>query len=136
MIRGVGIGDMWLQIAEISADEEGNEHTWLAAVAKTGPTLLCVQLMFRRGLQEGAAAICRDDKVVKPLWDLGFARDEETQTLFVPIHIPTELLAQGFEQNDLTPVVAPFATAMSKALAAKAPLDALLEQVRAAAKRK
>lgn len=29
MVRGVGTGDMWLEVSEISADEEENEHTWI-----------------------------------------------------------------------------------------------------------
>lgn len=136
MTRGVGTGDMWLQISEISADEEGNEHTWIAAATKTGPSFLCVELVFRRGLQEYAEAIIRDDKAVRGLWELGFARDEESLALFVPIHIPAEKLAQAFEQNDLAATVAPFGKAMAQAIAAKPALDTLLEQVRAAGKRK
>lgn len=136
MARGVGTGDMWLQISEISADEEGNEHTWIAAATKTGPSFLCVALVFRRGLQEYAEAIIRDDKAVGALWQQGFARDEESLALFVPIHIPAEKLAQAFEQNDLTATVAPFGKAMAQAIAAKPALDTLLEQVRAAGKRK
>ncbi|OYU34653.1 hypothetical protein [Novosphingobium sp. PASSN1] len=136
MMRGVGTGDMFLQINEISADEDGYEHTWIAAVTKTVPSLLCVELVFRRGLQDYVQALIRDDKVVAPLWEKGFARDEDNSTLFIPIHIPAEKLAQGFEKNDLTPAVAPFGKAMAQALAAKPALDALLEQVRAAAKTK
>lgn len=136
MTRGVGTGDMWLQVSEISADEEGNEHTWIAAATKTGPSFLCVELVFRRGLQDYAEAIIRDDKAVAALWQQGFARDEESLALFVPIHIPAEKLAQAFEQNDLTATVAPFGKAMAQAIAAKPALDTLLEQVRAAAKRK
>ena len=136
MTRGVGTGDMWLEISEVSADEEGNEHTWIAAAAKTGPSQLCVELKFRRGLQESAQALIRDIKGVAAILEKGFVRDDENRLLFVPIHIPVEKLAQGFEQNDLTPTVQPFATVMAKALAAKPALDKLLEQVRIAGKRK
>lgn len=136
MARGVGTGDMWLEVSEISADEEGIEHTWLAAATQTVPSLLCVALVFRRGLQANAQALIRDDKVVAPLWEKGFARDEDEASLFLPIHVPAEKLAQGFEKNDLAPAVSPFSKAMAQALAAKPALDTLLEQVRAAAKSK
>lgn len=136
MTRGVGTGDMWLEISEVSADEEGNEHTWIAAAAKTGPSQLCVKLKFRRGLQESAQAVIGDIKGISEILEKGFVRDDENLLLFVPIHIPVEKLARGFEQNDLTSTVQPFATVMTQALAAKPALDKLLEQVRIAAKRK
>lgn len=136
MARGVGTGDMWLEVSEISADEEGIEHTWLAAATKTVPSMLCIAVVFRRGLQSHAQALIRDDKVVAPLWEKGFARDEENATLLLPVHVPAEKLAQGFEKNDLTSAVAPFGKAMAQAVAAKPALDGLLEQVRAAAKSK
>lgn len=134
MTRGVGTGDMWLQISEISADEEGIEHTWLAAVTRTVPSMLCVELVFRRGLMEQAQALIRDDKVLASL--KGFARDEDNATLLVPIVIQAEALAKGFLEADLAPAIAPFARAVGQAIAAKPALDALLEQVRTAAKRK
>lgn len=136
MARGVGTGDMWLEVSEISADEEGVEHTWLAAATKTVPSMLCIAVVFRRGLQSHAQTLIRDDKVVAPLWEKGFARDEENASLFLPVHVPAEKLAQGFEKNDLTSAVATFGKAMAQALAAKSALDALLELVRAAAKSK
>lgn len=136
MARGVGTGDMFLQINEISADVESYEHTWLACVTKTVPSLLCVELAFRRGLQDTAVALLRDDKVASPLWKMGFARDEDSSTLMIPIHIEAETLAQAFEMNELTPAVAPFGKAMAQAIAAKPALDKLLEQVRSAAKHK
>lgn len=135
MTRGVGTGDMWLEISELSADPEGNEHTWIAAVAKSGPSQLCVELKFRRGLQDYAQAVIREIKAITAVLEKGFVRDDESLLLFVPINIPAEKLAQGFEQNDLTSTVQPFAKAMTQALAAKPALDKLLEQVRAAAKR-
>ncbi|WP_408587471.1 hypothetical protein [Novosphingobium sp.] len=136
MTRGVGTGDMWLQVAEISADEDEYEHTWIAAVTKTVPSQLCVQLMFRKGLQDYAQAAIKDMKAIAPVLEKGFVRDDANLALFVPIHIPAEKLAQGFGQNDLTPTVQPFAKAMQAALAAKPVLDKLLEGIRAAAKTK
>lgn len=131
--RGVGY-DAWLQVSELSADEDDYEHTWIAAVTKTVPSQLCVQLMFRKGLQEHAHAAIKDMKAIGALLQKGFVRDDANLVLFAPIHIPVELLAKGFAQNDLTPTVQPFAKAVQTALAAKPALDKLLEQIRAAAK--
>lgn len=136
MARGVGTGDMWLQLSEISHDEDENEHTWIAAATKTGPSFLCIEVVFRKGLQDHAEAIVRDDKAVAALLKQAFARENESFVMYLPFHIPAEKLAQGFEQNDLTAVVAPFGKAMAQAMAARPLLDKLLEQVREAAKRK
>ncbi|CAH0497229.1 hypothetical protein [Novosphingobium sp. CECT 9465] len=136
MTRGVGTGDMWLQLSEISHDEDENEHTWIAAATKTGPSFLCIEVVFRKGLQDHAEAIVRDDKAVAALLKQGFAREDESFAMYLPFQIPAEKLAQGFEQNDLTAVVAPFGKAMAQAMAARPLLDKLLEQVREAAKRK
>lgn len=133
MARGVGY-DAWLEVSELSADEEGHEHTWIAAVTRTVPSQLCVQLMFRKGLQEHAHAVIKDMKSIGAVLEKGFVRDDANLVLFAPIHIPVELLAKGFAQNDLTPTVQPFAKAVQTALAAKPALDKLLEQIRAAAK--
>jgi hypothetical protein len=136
MVRGVGTGDMWLEVSEISADKEENEHTWIAAATKTGPTQMGIEIKFRRGLQDDAEAIVSDSRAIAALLKQGFVRDAENLVLYLPIHIPAEKLAQGFEQNDLTPVVEPFGQAMAQALAAKPALDKLIEQVRTAAKHK
>lgn len=137
MTKGVGTGDMWLELSELSIDDEDDDdHSWLAAAVRAGPTQLCMELIFRKGLQDQAQSVIRDDKAMAALWKLGFVRDETEPRLFIPIDIPAEKLAQSFEQNDLTAGMAPVGKAMSLAIAAKAELDKLLEQVRTAAKRK
>lgn len=135
MTRGVGTGDMWLEISELSIDDDENEHSWIAAATKSGFTQLGIELMFRRGLQDHAESVIRDAKAIAALLKLGFTRDESSEALFIPIHIPAEKLAQGFEQNDLDPVLAPFGKAMTQAIAAKPELDKILELVRTAGKR-
>jgi hypothetical protein len=95
-----------------------------------------IEIKFRRGLQDDAETIVSDSRTIATLLKQGFVRDTENLVLYLPIHIPAEKLAQGFEQNDLTPVVEPFGQAMAQALAAKPALDKLLEQVRTAAKHK
>jgi hypothetical protein len=136
MVRGNGTGDMWLELSEIGADEQDDEHCWLAAAVKAGPTQLGIEVKFRPGLQDHADAVIRDDKVIAALLKLGFAREETDLVLFVPVQIAAEKLAQGFEQNDLGAALAPVGASVAKAIAAKAELDKVLLQVREAAKRK
>lgn len=137
MTKGVGTGDMWLELAELVNDEDDeDDHSWLAAAVKAGPTQLCIEVMFRRGLQDQAEAVIRDDKALAAIWKLGFLRSESDLRLFIPIVIEAQRLALiGFEQNDLAAALTPIGKAMEQALAAKAELDKLLEQVRAKAKR-
>lgn len=136
MTKGVGTGDMWLELAEIGADEDDDERSWLSAAVKAGPTQLGFELTFRRGLQDQAGLIIRDDKAIAALLKLGFARLDAGPSLIVPIDIAAEKLAQGFEQNDLTAALAPVGGSLSKALAAKVELDKFLSQVRLAPKRR
>jgi hypothetical protein len=74
--------------------------------------------------------------MVAGLKKAGILRDDAELVLYVPIDIPVETMATGFEQNDLTAALLPISKAVSKALAAKGELDKLLETLRAAAKRK
>jgi len=136
MTKGVGTGDMWLELVELSADPDGYEHSWLAAALKAAPTQLCMAVMFRRGLQELAEALIEDDKAVTALRKAGFVRDDAELVLFVPIDIAVETMAAGFEQNDLSKVLLPVSKAATQAMAAKPELDKLLAQLREAAKRK
>lgn len=136
MTKGVGTGDMWLELSELAIDEDDDEHSWLAAATKAGPTQLGVELVFRRGLQDHAETMIRDTKVLAALSKLGFTRSEADPTLFIEVEISAEILAKGFEQNDITAALAPVGQAFAKAIAAKAELDKLLEQIRGAAKRK
>lgn len=135
MTKGVGTGDAWLELAEVCADEE-RDFTWISAAVGAGPTRLGLELMYRRGLQDTAQAAIRDDKLVAALWKAGMVRDEMEPRLFFPIDIPAEALAQGFETNDLAKALAPVGKAVQHAIAAKAELDKLIEQVRTTAKRK
>ena len=135
MTKGVGTGDAWLELAEICADED-RDFSWISAAVGVGPTQLGLELMFRRGLQDAAQTVIPDDKVVAALAKLGMTRDETATRLFFPVAIPAEMLAQGFEANDLAKALAPVGKAVTKAIAAKAELDKLVEQVRAAGKRR
>jgi hypothetical protein len=131
--RGFGTVDAWLELSEICADDE-NDHSWIAAAVRAGPTLLGISLEFRRNFFP--EPIIRDDKVMAALLKLGFARDEEDARLFIPIEIEAGRLAMGFEQNDLAAALAPIGKAMKQAIAAKAELDKIVELVRTAAKSK
>lgn len=135
MTRGVGTGDAWLELTEIGPDEEEG-FSWISVAVGVGPTRLGLELVFRRGLQDHAAAAIFDDKLVAPLLKLGMVRDDAKVRLFFPIDIQAEILAQGFATNDLDKALAPVAQATKKALAAKPDLDHLVNQVRSAAARK
>jgi hypothetical protein len=136
MTKGVGTGDMWLELAELSPDPDGYERSWLATALKTASTQLCIVVKFRRGLQDLACELVRDDKMVAGLKKAGFVRDDAELVLYVPFDIPIETMAAGFEQNDLSKALLPISKAAALAMAAKPELDKLLEQLRAAAKRK
>ena len=135
MTRGVGNGDAWIELAEITSVDD-REYSWLAAAARAGETQLGLELTFRRGLMDYAEDLLGDAKAVAGLLKQGFVRDAQNERLFLPIDIPAEALAQGFEQNDLAEAVAPVGRAVTQAIASKADLDAVINQVREAAKRK
>lgn len=135
MTRGVGFGDAWLELTEIGPDDiEG--FSWISVAVGVGPTRLGLELVFRRGLQDHAAAVMSDDKLMAPLLKLGMVRHETSPRIFFPVDIQAELLAQGFETNDLDKALAPVEQATKKALASKADLDALINHVRDSGKSK
>lgn len=128
-LRGVGNGDAWLALSEITNDEE-NDHSWVAAAVGAGPTRLGLEFCFRRGLQDKAQALIRNDKAVAKLWELGFVRVEESASLFIPITIQANILAKAYAENDFDKALAPVAKAVEVALTAKPELDHLVQQVR------
>lgn len=132
--RGVG-QDFWIELAEVGGDEE-RDYTWLTAATAVGPTRLALVLMCRRGLQESYSAVTKDEKLLQTIWTKApIVLDETEGRLFVPIVIPAEKLAQGLEQGDLDPVLTPVTKAWEQVLTAKDELEALVERVRAAAKK-
>ena len=135
MTRGVGNGDAWIELAEITSVED-QDYSWLAAATRSGETQLGLELTFRRGLVDYAEDLLSDAKAVAGLLKQGFVRDQHNERIFLPLEIPTEALAMGFEQNDLTEAVAAVGRAVTQAIASKADLDAVINQVREAAKRK
>lgn len=64
MTKGVGTGDMWLELGDLSPDPDGYERSWLATALKTASTQLCIIVKFRRGLQDLASELLRDDKML------------------------------------------------------------------------
>ena len=134
MTKGVGTGDAWLELTEIGGeDDEG--LSWVSVAVGVGPTRFGLELTFRRGLQDYAADEVFDDKVVGPLLKLGMVRGDDTGRLYFPIDIPIAALSQAFATNDFDKALAPVGVVVKKALAAKAELDRLVNDVRAAAKK-
>lgn len=135
MTRGVGNGDAWLELAEF-CDAEEEEYSWIAAAVGIGSTKMGLELQFRNGLIPFGEALIANDKAVDALLKLGFVRDAAKERLFIPVKVNADLLAKGFQENDLDKALAPIAKAIELALSVKESLDALVEQVREAAKRK
>lgn len=134
MTKGVGNGDAWLELVELCDAEE--EYSWIAAATGVGSTRMALELQFRNGLIPFAQKAIGNDKAVEDILKLGFARDEAKGRLFLPVKINADLLAKGFEENDLDKAIAPVGKAIEAAIAAKPELDKIVEQVREAAKRK
>ena len=134
MTRGVGNGDAWLELAEFCDAEE--EYSWIAAAVGIGSTKIGLELQFRTGLAPFGEALIGNDKAVDALLKLGFARDEAKERLYIPVKVNADLLAKGFEENDLDKALAPVAKAIELALSVKESLNAVVEQVREAARRK
>lgn len=130
--RGPG-QDFSLTLAEIGAEED-REYCWLTAATAVGPTRLGLEFACRPGLREAFQAVTKDEKKLADIWKAGFLLDQNDSRLFLPIVIPPEKLAQGFEQNSLDAVMVPVTKAVELAIAAKPHLDALAAQIRDAAK--
>lgn len=131
---GVGNGDAWLELVELCDAEE--EYSWIAAAVGVGSTKMGLELQFRNGLAPFAQTAIANDKVVDALLKLGFVRDTAKERLYLQIKINADLLAKGFEENDLDKALASVGKAIEAAIAAKVELDKIVEQVREAAKRK
>ena len=134
MTKGVGKGDAWLEIVEFCDAED--EYSWIAAAIGVGSTKMGLELVFRNGLLPLAQKVFANDKTLDALLKLGFVRNEAKDQLFLPIKVSGDLLAKGWEENDLDKALAPIGKAVELAISAKAELDKIVEQVRAAAKLK
>jgi hypothetical protein len=133
--RGVNTQDAWLEFGEICAEEDAS-YTWIGAAVGVGPARLGLEFKVRRGLLELAQKAIGNVTKVQALLDAGFVRDEANERFYLPIAMPAEALAMGFEMNDLAEAVAPAARAVELAMAAHAELDAFVESLRADAKHK
>lgn len=134
MTKGVGKGDAWLEIVEFCDAED--EYSWIAAAIGVGSTKMGLELVFRNGLLPLAQKVLGNDKALDALLKLGFVRNEAKDQLFLPIKVSGDLLAKGWEENDLDKALAPIGKTVELAISAKAELDKIVEQVRAAAKLK
>jgi hypothetical protein len=131
---GVGSGDAWLELTELCDAPE--EYSWVAAAVGVGSTQMGLELQFRNGLLPFGQATIANDKAVDAVLKLGFVRDAAKERLFLPVKVNADLLAKGFEENDLDKALAPITKAIESAIAAKPDLDTIVDQVRETAKRK
>ena len=133
--RGLGNGDMWLQISEVS--ETDAERTWLGvATGAGGNTQLGLELLFRNALQGPAAIVTTQKTHADRLKKMGFRKDEEGGRTFCPIVIDRLRLSKGYSENCLTAALQPVREVVAIVCAAKLDLDALIEAVRTEAKGK
>jgi hypothetical protein len=131
--RGVG-HDAWLELSDVVEDE--HDHSWAAVIVSAGPTKLCLELKFRPGLTPVAQMLTGKDKLVANVLKEGLEQTGTGTRILIPIAIDAEVLARGFELNDLDEALAPLSRAVETAIKAKPDLDALIEHVRELAKRK
>ena len=115
--RGVG-QDAWLELADVVEAEE--DHCWTAVIVSAGPTKLCLELKFRKGLTPVAAALTNKDKPVANILKEGFEQDGTGTRFVIPIAIDAETLARGFELNDLDEALAPLRQAIEIAVDSQA----------------
>ena len=133
--RGLGNGDCWLEISEISgADEE--EHTWIGVAVGAGQSKFGLELVFRNALKQSAVALSQDKAHAAMLEKIGFKRDVSGLRLYLPITIDRLRLAKGCSENDLTEALGPVRKVVEVVVAAKADLDEFIELVRTKAKAK
>ena len=130
--RGLGHGDAWLEINEISADELG--RTWIGVAV--GTSQLGLELVWRAGLAGAAALVLINKPHADALAKIGFKKNEDATRLFIPIAIDRLRLSKGYAENDLTDALGPVRKAVEAVVAAKKEIDAVVEAVRAKAKAK
>ena len=130
--RGLGNGDVWLEISEIGSD--GLDRTWIGCAVGTGQ--LGLELLFRNGLSGAATLVLRDKPHADVLAKIGFKKNEDGTRLFIPIAIDRLRLAKGYGENDLTDALGPVSKAVEAVVAAKTEIDAVIEAVRTKAKAK
>lgn len=125
--RGVG-QDAHFELADMLEDED--DHSWAAVIVSAGPTKLCLELKFRKGLAPAAESLSVKDKPLANVLKEGFEQTADGTRLLIPIMIEAEALARGLELNDLDAVWTPLRRAVEIAITAKPDLDVLIEHVR------
>ena len=133
--RGLGHGDAWILVNEVSETELA--RTWLGvATGAGGNTQLGLELLFRNALKGAAAVVTTDKDYAERLKKIGFRRDAEGR-IFFPMLLDKLRLAKAYGENDVGgEALLPVRKAVETIVAAKADLDALIEAVRTKAKGK
>ena len=133
--RGLGNGDAWIQVNEVS--ESDLPRTWLGvATGAGGNTQLGLELVFRNALKGAASVVTTDKAFAEHLAKIGFRRNDEGR-VFLPIVLDKLRLAKAYGENDVAgEALLPVRKAVEAIVAAKADLDKLIEAVRIKAKAK
>ena len=130
--KGLGHGDAWLEITEISADDLN--RTWIGVAV--GTSQLGLELVWRAGLAGAAALVLINKPHADALAKIGFNKNQDATRLFIPITIDRMRLSKGYSENDLTEALGPVRKAVEAVVAAKTEIDAVIEAARAKAKAK
>lgn len=133
--RGVNQRDAWFELSDLIADEE-RDHSWVAVLVSKGNTQLILELKFRPGLVPVVEALTDKDPVIVNVVKAGFKRHPETKRLYVPIELDAGLMAKGCIENDLHAALEPLRHVVGRAVSVRAPIDSMLEHVRAEAKKR
>lgn len=112
--------DAWWELVEISNDDQ--EHSWIAALTASGATRTGFQLVYREALAPRNMTTAES----KPSADLGFEVLNGGETLFLPVTLEKEALADAYERDTFTDALKPVAAAVEKLIAAKTEVDRIM----------
>ncbi len=127
--------DAYFALADLVEDDT-QDHSWVAVAMSKGHTQLILELKLRPQLTQVMQALIDKDPVIKNLVTVGFKRDSESKRLYMPIMLDAGAIAIGFECNDLHEALEPLREVVGKAIASRAPIDAMLAHIRAEAKKR
>ncbi|MBB4860677.1 hypothetical protein HNO88_004021 [Novosphingobium chloroacetimidivorans] len=135
MTKGVGTGDMWLELGERSAETDGYEHSWLTATLKATPTSCASPSSFGKACKISQKQSFRTRR--RSLDCKRRGSRAKTIKRFCMCPLISRLRSWPGLRTKRPENGAPAdQQAAAQAIAAKPELDKLLERVRAAGKRK
>ncbi len=132
--RGNGRGDAWLEIGDVIEDPEA--HSWIAVAVAAGPTQMCLELKFRKGLADVPTCFKASPQLATTIMERGFELSHEGARLSIPITIEADKLAAAFKSDDFEQALQPMSNAAKLAATAKQEIDDLVGLARTMAKKR